>query len=288
MTLTPVLRLALGAIAAVVVSGHSVAGQPTFSSRVEVVRLDVLVTDDGRPVRGLTASDFEVRDNGVLQTVEHVDLEQLPLGVVLTVDASASVIGERLEHLRDAGGAVLDALNSRDEAALITFSHTLTQQSGLTRSIADVREALAAIDPNGDTALIDGAYAGITVADGAAGRGLLIVFSDGSETASWLTADAVIDAARRSEVVVYGVASGARKPAFLRELANITGGRLYEVESTRNLRSVFLSALEEFRQRYLLSYTPSGVTKGGWHRLDVKVKGRRATIKARPGYLAGS
>jgi uncharacterized protein (DUF1697 family) len=67
-----------------------------------------------------------------------------------------------------------------------------------------------------------------------------------------------------------------------------TGGRLFEIESTRNLRAVFLAALEEFRQRYLLSYTPTGVAKSGWHSVDVKIKGRRASVKARPGYRAGS
>ena len=46
--------------------------------------------------------------------------------------------------------------------------------------------------------------------------------------------------------------------------------------------------LQEFRQRYLVSYTPRGVAKDGWHRLEVRVRNRRATIKARPGYLAGS
>ena len=60
------------------------------------------------------------------------------------------------------------------------------------------------------------------------------------------------------------------------------------MESTGNLRSVFLAALEEFRHRYLVSYTPQGVAKGGWHKVDVRVKRRGATVRARPGYLAGS
>jgi len=49
-----------------------------------------------------------------------------------------------------------------------------------------------------------------------------------------------------------------------------------------------LGILDEFRHRYLVSDTPTGVAKDGWHRLDVRVKSRRATVKARPGYLAGS
>src|SRR5262249_6977701 len=105
--------------------------------------------------------------------------------------------------------------------------------------------------------------------------------------ASWLTPASVLDTAKRSDVVVYAVAVGQRKPEFLRDLTSYTGGRLYEVEKTTNINEIFLEVLREFRQRYLVSYTPRGVAKDGWHQLDVRVK-RRGTVKARPGYLAGS
>ena len=281
------VRRLLILVATVCLSGPMTAQSPTFSSRVESVRLDVLATDNGAPIKGLTAADFEVRDNGVVQTVDYVGFEQVPLAVVLTLDISSSVVGERLEHLRRAGGAVLDGLKTADQAALLTFTHALRDDARLTTDHASLRAVLENVEPRGDTALIDGAYAGINIADGASGRGLVILFSDGNDTASWLQESAAFDAARRSETVIYGVAAGARKPSFLRELTEATGGRLYEMENTRNLRAIFLSALEEFRQRYLLSYTPANVQKGGWHRLEVKVKGRRANIRARPGYLAG-
>lgn len=274
---------------AVLVSAATVPAQtPTFSSRVEAVRLDVLVTDNGQPVRGLAAADFEVLDNGVPQSVDFVSFEQIPLNIVLLLDVSSSVVGERLGHLREASRAILGALKKDDQTALITFSEIVMQDAELTTDTKRVVAMLDAILPTGDTALTDGTYAGITVADSSNGRGVLMVFSDGLDTASWLTERAVIDAGRRSEVVVYAVSAGAKNPSFLRELTTATGGRLYEVESTRNLRAVFLAALEEFRQRYLLSYTPSGVARSGWHKLEVRVKGRRATVKTRPGYLVGS
>jgi VWFA-related protein len=261
---------------------------PTFSARLEVVRLDVLVTDNGKPLRDLSLADFEVRDNGVAQTLDLVSFEKIPLSVALALDVSASVEGERVAHLKDAGGAVLDALRPGDQAALITFSDVLHEPASLSVDLDRVRAALAAVDPEGDTALVDGAYAGITLADTAPGRGLMILFSDGRDTASWLSRDAVLDASRRSNAVVYAVAAGARDRSFLERLTTATGGRLYELESTRNLRAVFLSALEEFRHRYLVSYTPRGVDKGGWHKVEVRVKRRGATVRARPGYLAGS
>ena len=70
-------------------------------------------------------------------------------------------------------------------------------------------------------------------------------------------------------------------------MTSLTGGRLYEIEKTANAAATFLGILEEFRHRYLVSYTPRGVANDGWHRLDVGIRNRRATVKARPGYLAG-
>lgn len=282
------IRTCYAAVAVCLSALASAAQQPTFLSRVEAVRLDVLVTVDGRPVRGLQAPDFDVRDNGVPQTLDLVSFEELPLSVVLTLDVSASVTGVRLDHLRDAGAAVLGALRTSDQAALVTFSERLTQDAALTADLEQVRAALTSVKPTGDTALIDGAYAGITIADGAPGRGLVIVFSDGRDTASWLNARDVVDAARRSNAVVYGVSAGARNTSFLSQLARATGGLVYEVESTSNLPSVFLAALDEFRHRYLVSYRPQGVAKGGWHKVDVRVKRRGVTVRARPGYLGGS
>jgi VWFA-related protein len=260
---------------------------PTFSAKVEAVRVDALVTDRGQPVLGLTTADFEVFDNGVPQQVDLVSYEQIPLNVVLALDMSESVAGDRLGHLRTAGGTLLSALKKEDQAALVTFSHVVTLASPLTQDVAAVREALARAVGVGTTALTDGAYAGLIVGESDVGRALLIVFSDGLDTVSWLTPEIVIDTAKRSDVVVYGVAVGSGKPEFLRELTSLTGGRLFEVDKTANLSAIFLEVLQEFRQRYLISYTPRGVARDGWHRLEVRVK-RRGTVKARPGYLAGS
>jgi hypothetical protein len=240
-----VRRCVTTAIAVLLLASVGRAQQsPAFSSKVEAVRVDVLVTDNGQPVRGLGPGDFEIVDNGVPQVVDLVSFDEVPLNVILALD--------------------------------------------MTGDVASVQAALAAAQSSGQTALIDGTYAGIMVGESDAGRALLIVFSDGVDTSSWLRADAVLDTARRADVVVYGVSVVSRlKPEFLREITSLTGGRLFEIEKSTNLASTFLGILEEFRHRYLVSYTPKGVAKDGWHKLDVRVKNRRATIKARPGYLAG-
>jgi VWFA-related protein len=275
---TAVAFLVAGAI------GTARAQQATFSSRIDAVRVDVLVTDANGPIRDLGRSDFEIRDNGVLQQIDLVSFEQIPLNVVLALDMSDSVAGDRLDRLRAAGTAILGGLQSGDQAALVTFSHVVRLAAKLSPDIRSVRTALARASGDGSTSLVDGAFMGMQVGASDAGRELLIVFSDGLDTASWLSADKVLDVAKRSDAVAYAVAVRSRaKPEFLRDLASFTGGRLFEVEKTERLDSVFLQILQEFRQRYLISYTPRDVMKEGWHKLDVRVK-RGGTVKARPGY----
>jgi len=261
---------------------------PTFSSRVEAVRVDVLVTEDGKPVRGLRAADFEVFDNGVRQAVDFVSSEQLPLNVVFTFDLSSSIVGDRLDNLREASRAALDGLKAGDQAALVMFNTTVVVGPDLTSRTSLVQAAIDNAEPMGETSLVDASFAGMMVAEADAGRGLVMVFSDGRDTSSWLRPEAVVDVAKRCDAVVYGVASGmARRSEFLGTLADQTGGRLFKVESTKGLSDVFLEVLDEFRQRYLLSYSPAGVSRDGWHTLTVRVKGRNAAVRARPGYLAG-
>jgi VWFA-related protein len=280
---------ALGRSTVAHVSLEGAGQQPTFSARTVAVPVDVLVTENGRPVHGLRASDFEVRDNGILQQVDLVAEGRLSADIVLAFDTSDSVAGARLGQLRSASGLLLDEMKKGDRAALVTFSDVLRLLSAWTPDAAAVRAALEAVRAEGGTALVDGVYLALTVGETTVGRGLAIVFSDGLDTSSWLSADAVLQASRRSGLVVYAVSAidAGKPPAFLRDLCAATGGRLIEEESTWNLSSVFLGLLEEFRQRYLVSYTPRGVPKDGWHRLDVRVKRPKAVVVARTGYYGG-
>ena len=285
------MRRARAAAVAILISSSAAgtaAQTPTFSAGVEAVRVDVLVTDGDQPLLGLGPADFEVRDNGVRQDASLISSEKLPLNVILALDTSASVSGEPLDHLRSAGRALLDRLEPEDRAALVTFSHEVTLREALTHVVDRVSLALARVEPLGETAVIDGSFAAMMLGETDIGRDLLIVFSDGVDTSSWLTGAQVLEAARRSDLVVYGVSvRGTDRPEFLRELSELTGGSLLEMDSTRDLGAAFVGILDEFRHRYLLSYSPRGVSPEGWHELKVTVKDRGATVKARAGYVAG-
>jgi Ca-activated chloride channel family protein len=194
----------------------------------------------------------------------------------------------RLDHLRRASLAALAGLRGQDRAALVTFNQRATLQAPLTEQLERVRQAVERMEGGGGTALLDATYAGILVGESDMGRSLLMVFTDGADTSSFLTREAVLDSARRTDVVVYAVASGVgKRRSVLDDTVRQTGGALLELESTADMPAAFGRILEEFRQRYLLSYSPTGVERPGWHRIEVRVKGRRVEVKARQGYQVG-
>jgi Ca-activated chloride channel family protein len=283
-------RQAIVCLACVWTAATLAAQTPAFSSRVEAVRINALVTDgQGQPILGLGARDFEIVDAGIPQRVDLVLAERLPVNVVLALDSSGSVAGEQAAQLQTAGRAVIDNLKPDDKAALVTFSAAVSVRAALTPNLALVRNVIDDEKAQlGDSSVVDAAYAAMLLAEADAARGLVILFTDGEDTSSALTAASVVESGRRADAVVYAVVAGKPDaPRFLNDLCKVTGGRVLKVTSMSKLRDTFLLVLEEFRHRYLLSYTPQGVPRNGWHPLTVRVKNRRAVVNARPGYVVG-
>jgi VWFA-related protein len=272
---------------ALLLSGIPLSSQKrSFSSGTLAVSVDVLVTDGRSPVGGLAASDFELRDNGVLQTIDLVDTSEMPVNVVLALDTSASIAGQRQRDLIAASEALLDGLRPADRAALTTFSHAVFPRIALTPDFAAVRAELRRIAPAGETAIMDGTYVALAATLAQSGRSLVVVCTDGSDTSSWLQPEEVLESARRSSAVVYAVtAADGRRRSSLKDVTDATGGHVLLVAASRDLRGAFERILQDFRSRYVLAYSPHGVTPEGLHRLDVRIKRRGLTVKARPGYI---
>ncbi len=299
-------------IVALVLTAAAARAQ-VFRSGTEAVRIDALVVNGRSPVTGLTAADFEVRDAGVLQRIDSVTLGDAPLSVLLALDTSYSMHGAPLAHLKEAAGAVIDLLAPADRAAILTFSEALALRAPWTSDRAMLKASVANVEARGSTSLHDAAYTALTIRDEAPARPLVLIFSDGDDTISWLPGQAILDSARRSEAVVYGVALKARdaqaragyfldirsgpQPVrllvnggtlfrhLLPELAGDTGGKYLDAERSASLREAFVRIVTEFRTRYLLTYTPQGVDKGGWHPIEVKLKEKKGKVTARRGYL---
>jgi VWFA-related protein len=275
---------------------------PVFRAGVDLVRVDVLVTHEGAPVRGLTAADFEVRDAGRVQVLEPVREEETPVDVVLVLDLSQSVAGPKLVALRVAAGAFLDGLESslmglrlasgsehvQDRAALLVFQEQVLFLEPPTADLDGVRRALSTVAPRGNTALYDAVYAGLRLMEPGASRTAVVVFSDGVDSLSWLTASQVVEAAQRSDALVYAVAArrkGDPENPFLRDVTRATGGRVWTARDEDELKGRFLDVLADIRSRYVLSYAPQDVDFPGWHTLEVRLRRGKGDVHARPGYL---
>jgi VWFA-related protein len=182
---------------------------PVFGASVESVYVDVLASRDGQPLTGLTAADFEVRDNGVVQAAELASAPdgsgggRVPNHAILVLDGSASV-GPKLPALKQAARAFLGGLRADDRASLITFNQriSLRQAAGAPQTLL---AALDATRAEGGTALHDAVYSALELADPRQGRPVVVVFSDGDDRLSWLSADKVVRIARESDAAVYAV-----------------------------------------------------------------------------------
>jgi Ca-activated chloride channel family protein len=275
-------------LAALALAPAGAAQSPTFSARVDSVSLDVSVTRNRAPVHGLTADDFELFDNGVPQQIDSIGFDDVPVNVMLALDMSGSVQGPRLEQLRRAALALFSGLAPGDHGGLLGFSERVIVRSGFTADRQLLMTGLQRPVAGGDTALYDAVYTAMVLGDDQAGRPLVIVFSDGADTASFLTSTLVLDAARRLRPAVYAVTSTGVRDDFLNDLVRATGGRRLDIGSIDRLSETFGQILTESRQRYLIGFTPEGVEGPGWHELTVRVRGRTdVVISARPGYVAG-
>ena len=279
---------------------------PVFRAQVETVYVDAFVTERGQPVVGLTASDFELKDNGARQSVELVGIESLPLLAVLVFDTSGSMAGEKLLALRAASAAFLEGLRPTDEAALLTFSQELRWRARASTDRDVVTRALAAVQPGGATAALDCLYAGLTLPETKA-RTLVVLFTDGQDNMSWLGEAEVKSAAERSNALVHVVglrASTMEVASFvgrattstpiepehvrvLRQIAETTGGRFWEAGSPAHLKEAFAAIVEAMNTRYVLRYEPQRAATG-WHRIELRLKGRKGAVHARRGYWIGS
>ena len=290
--------------------GQETPGQTArFSISVRAVQVDVYVGRKNKAILGLTADDFELFDNGVRQQVQLVDRHAAPLSLALVVDTSDSLYGQRLVHLKSAAHAFLDGLETQDRASLITFTQRIEERVALTSDHRALHDAIDAIETGGATVWHDALFAGLKTVEAVSERAIVLLFTDGQDTYSWLRPEQLMPLVEQSNAVVYGVVRQARTELtvntttsawrrawrrrlmehsthtrLLRNLTEASGGDLIETSSTAELKKIFLSVLAEMKTRYLLTYHPTS-TERGWHAVEVKLKGQKADIRARRGYF---
>ena len=148
----------VGALAGFAPEDSARQQRPTFWSTTEAVLVDVLVTRGDRPLEGLRAEDFEVRDSGALQKPQLLLIESMPVDVSIALDVSGSVDGRRLDQLKGAARAAVAALRPMDRARLLSFSDEIEVGTAWTLDREPVYRAIDALSAAGWTSLIDATF----------------------------------------------------------------------------------------------------------------------------------
>lgn len=311
---------AAGALVGLLLVGAPVGkgqAQPpaVFGVQVENVYVDAFVTNRGEPVLGLTAANFELKDNGVVQRLDMVSAESLPLLAVLAFDTSNSLAGEGLAALKAASLSFLESLRPQDEVALFTFAGEVQWRTRPTTDRTAMRRAIEEIKTSDGTSIVDALFAAVTLPQSRA-RTLVVLFTDGEDNSSWLDWGQIQGVAERSNALIHVVglrprrtdpASADSGPASasnlggrmaqpsgaplelehtfsLRKIAEVTGGRYWEAESTARLKSAFSAIAEAMGHRYVLRYDPQDVERPGWHQIKLRLRGAKGAVHARSGY----
>ena len=230
------------------------------------------VTDSrGRLVPGLEQADFSIEDSGKAAPVSVFSNDSQPFTAVVMLDTSASMAAS-VELLKRAAGQFLSGLTPADRAQVGAFNDRI-QLSGTFSNRADQLIAeLDKLEIGNPTRLHDGIAASLDALRGIEGRRIVLVFSDGDDTASRIDFKTVLERARDEEVMVYAIGleseyfNGVRvvrtRPSRdLKRIAEETGGGYFELLKTADLAPTFSRVIQELRSHYLLGFAPSAARR---------------------------
>ena len=240
----------------------------------------------GRPVPGLTKSDFKVEEDGQPQEVLRFEtVTDLPVHVEVMLDLSASMEAN-LEDARQAALSFLEkAVQPKDRAAIVTFNDRPTLAVKLTNEPSTLAAGLAGLKAERGTALYDSLVFGLYYLSAIKGQRAVLVLSDGNDESSKFSFDDTLDYARRTGIAIYTIGLGlgrgerdARKK--LQRFAEETGGQAFAIESVTELPKIYDQILLELRSKYYLAYQSSNASPSEKFR-TVEVKVRQPGVEAK-------
>ena len=285
-----IVAVAVAFAGSVVLTAQQEGSLARFSSQVQLVEVYATVTDErGELVTGLRQNDFQVYEGNQLQDISTFVAGEFPLTVALGVDRSWSMAGKPLELAKQASRAFLNQLKTGDRSMIVAISSTADVIAPLSADKVTQGRAIAALDPWSTTALRDAIVAALDRLEPESGRQALVLFSDGGDRYSSATEAEVIARARRSNALIYPITIGKQRPAFLAELAVLTGGRSFVLKDATELEKTLATIARELRYQYLLGYAPAKPIEEGaheWRSIRVTVTGNHPglRVRARDGY----
>jgi Ca-activated chloride channel family protein len=285
--------------ALILASGSIFGQQATFKAGTSIVPVLTTVTDNqGRLVPNLEQDEFTILDNGKPQPITLFQNETQPFTVVVMLDFSFSMT-THLDLLKQATEQFILRMLPADKGQVGAFSDKIQFSGEFTNDRDDLVAALKDLQFGNPTRLYDAIDASIDMLKNVEGRKIVLVFTDGDDTASRKGMGDVLDRARASETMIYAIGLESEFPIGpgrmqrtrpdrgLRKLADETGGGYFELKKTTELAPTFTRVAQELHSLYTIGFQPT-VLDNKEHRLDVKMKQAGQTGRARRSYIASA
>jgi Ca-activated chloride channel family protein len=290
----------LALLAALMLATGSLSGQQaTFKAGTSIVPVLTTVTDSqGRLVPNLEQEEFTILDNGKPQPITLFQNETQPFTVVVMLDFSFSMT-THLDLLKQATEQFILRMLPADKGQVGAFSDKIQFSGEFTNDRDDLVAALKDLQFGNPTRLYDAVDASIDMLQDVEGRKIVLVFTDGDDTASRKGMGDVLDKARATETMVYAIGLESEFPIGpgrmqrtrpdrgLRKLADETGGGYFELKKTTELAPTFTRVAQELHSLYTIGFAPT-LLDNKEHRLDVKMKQAGQTGRARKSYIASA
>ena len=288
--------LTLLAIANVAAQAPQEPQTPVFrgNARTEVPVYATVLDSSGRLVPDLDRLDFTVLDDGKPVELTQFSNATQPFTAVVMMDTSASMTAN-LELLNHAAEQFLLRLLPVDRAQVGAFNDKIQLSGRFTNNRDELVAALDDLQIGNPTRLNDAIATSLDALGGIEGRRVVLVFTDGEDTASKLGFRTVLEQARNEEVMVYSIGleseyfngqriTRSRPSRDLRKISDETGGGYCELKKNDQLAPTFTRVAQELRSQYLLGFAPANLD-GKVHKLDVRAR-TGMTVRARKSYVA--
>ncbi len=273
-----------------VASALPALGGPLFRVSGRLVEVYATVTDGrGRYVDNLTAEEFSIVEGDRSQPITAFENHTASVSVALLFDTTTSMEGS-LPSLKSAALHLLDELRAGDSVAVYGFTDRVAELQPFTTDKTAAKRAVLRAHASGSTALYDALLRVNHDLAQRTGKKVIIVFTDGDDNSSMLTADDVIQGAKTRGVPIYTIAEGEALDSLklldqLDDISRSTGGVPFVIHRISDIGAVFQKVSDDLMHGYLLAFQPRTGEDNGWHPIKVVLsKGRGHQVRARAGY----
>ena len=271
-----------------------------YKAVVELVSLNVSVTDGTKFITDLEQHEFQVFEDGAQQSITFFSRRHLPIALAILLDTSNSM-EDKLPTAQEAAIGFAKRMRPEDVITVIGFSTQVRILQEFTNDFPTLERAIRGTSADGSTALYNSIYISLkelrkikAKSEAEIRRQAIVVLSDGDDTSSLLPYEEVLDLAKRSETAIYtiglrppdlGRASFKEAEYVLRQLAQETGGRSFFPTSVHDLPKIYDAISHELSTLYSIAYTSKNPQRNGaWRRIVVRVTRPGLTTRTRQGY----